>query len=100
MTQSTLLTEEHHPDDDAIDVFGFWVYILTDCVLFATLFATYAVLHNNTFGQPGIKQLISLPYVLAETLFLLFSSFTYGLAMISLYQHKLQTVIAWLIITF
>ncbi len=71
-----------HLDGDAIDVFGFWIYILTDCVLFASLFAAYAVLHNNTFGQPGLRQLVNLPYVLAETLFLLASSFTYGLAML------------------
>lgn len=90
----------HHHNADAIDVFGFWVYILTDCVLFATLFATYAVLHNNTYGGPGIKELVSLPYVFAETLFLLASSFTYGLAMLSLYKGRRNKVIRWLMITF
>ena len=100
MTQSTLLTEEHHPDMDAIDVFGFWIYILTDCVLFATIFAAYAVLHNNTFGLPGIKELTSLPYVLGETLFLLASSFTYGLAMLGVYKNDRKRVLTWLIITF
>lgn len=89
-----------HHDGDAIDVFGFWIYILTDCILFATLFATYAVLHNNTFGQPGIKQLVSLPYVLTETIALLISSFTYGLAMLALYRGKRGQVISWLVVTF
>jgi len=99
MTHS-LTNAEHHHDTDAIDVFGFWIYILTDCVLFATLFAGYAVLHNNTYGAPGIKQLTNLPYVLAETMLLLTSSFTYGMAMLSMYQRNKSKVIGWLAITF
>jgi len=99
MTHSS--ADLHHPHNtDAIDVFGFWVYILTDCVLFATLFAAYAVLHNNTYGGPGIKELVSLPYVFAETMFLLASSFTYGLAMLGLYKGDKKGVIRWLMITF
>ncbi len=89
----------HHHNTDAIDVFGFWIYIMSDCILFATLFAVYAVLHNNTYGGPGIKELVSLPYVLAETIFLLFSSFTYGLAMLSLYKGHKNKVMTWLMIT-
>jgi cytochrome o ubiquinol oxidase subunit 3 len=49
---------DHHHDTDAIDVFGFWLYILSDCILFATLFAGYAVLHNNTYGGPSLKELV------------------------------------------
>ena len=65
-------------------LFGFWVYIMTDCVLFASLFAVYAVLHSNTFGGPSGAQIFSLPYVLGETLLLLTSSFACGLATIAL----------------
>jgi cytochrome o ubiquinol oxidase subunit 3 len=90
----------HHHNMDAVDVFGFWIYILSDCLLFATLFAGYAVLHNNTFGGPALKELFSLPYVLLETMFLLASSFTYGLAMISMYRSNRQQVLGWLMITF
>jgi cytochrome o ubiquinol oxidase subunit 3 len=61
-------------------VFGFWVYLMSDCVLFATLFATYAVLQDATFGGPTAAELFSLPFVLVETLILLTSSFTVGLA--------------------
>lgn len=93
-------TDLQHHDADSADVFGFWIYILTDCVLFATLFAAYSVLHNNTFGGPSIKELASLPYVFGETLFLLASSFTYGLVMLSLYKDRMKLVIMWLIITF
>lgn len=94
------LDDPHHHNTDAMDVFGFWVYILTDCLLFATLFATYAVLHNSTFGGPALKQLISLHYVFVETLFLLASSFTYGIAMLAFYKNKNSQVILWLLITF
>ena len=55
-------------DNEAKSLFGFWVYIMTDCVLFASLFAVFAVLRNNTFGGPSGAQLFSLPYVLVETL--------------------------------
>ncbi len=92
--------DEHHVDMDVVDVFGFWIYILTDLILFASLFAGFAVLHGNTFGGPSIKQITSLPYVLVETLFLLASSVTYGFAMLASYGGKKNQVGAWLIITF
>lgn len=90
----------HHHDANATDVFGFWIYIMSDCILFATLFAAYAVLHTNTYGGPGIKELVSLPYVLGETMALLASSFTYGLAVLGLYKGDRQKVLTWLGITF
>jgi cytochrome o ubiquinol oxidase subunit III len=68
---------------DSKSLFGFWVYLMTDCILFATLFATFAVLHNNTYGGPAAKDLFSLPFALTETLILLTSSFTAGLAILS-----------------
>lgn len=79
--------------------FGFWVYLMTDCVLFATLFATYAVLRNNTFGGPGGGELFSLPYVLFETLILLTSSFTCGLAILAAHQRNRLFVQFWLAVT-
>lgn len=79
---------------------GFWIYLMTDLVLFATLFATYAVLRNNTFGGEGAKELFSLPYVLLETLVLLTSSFTAGLAMIAAYRGNKSAVLAWFGVTF
>lgn len=91
--------DHHQQESDKIAFFGFWIYIMSDCVLFASLFATFAVLHNNTFGGPSLKQLASLPYVLAETIFLLVSSFTYGMAMLNMYQHKRKGVMIWLAVT-
>lgn len=94
------LHAEHHHDGDSVDVFGFWIYIMTDCVLFATLFAAFAVLHDATFSGPALHQLFSLPYVLYETLFLLASSFTYGLAMLGMYRESRLATMNWLIVTF
>lgn len=54
---------------------------MTDCVLFASVFATYAVLVHHTAGGPSGKDIFELPYVLVETAILLVSSCTYGLAM-------------------
>jgi len=81
-------------------LFGFWVYIMTDCVLFASLFATYAVLHHNTFGGPSAQNLFSLPNVLAETLILLTSSFTCGLGILSARARHKNKVIFWFFVTF
>jgi cytochrome o ubiquinol oxidase subunit 3 len=96
-----MLAHAHdHHDQEAKAIFGFWIYIMSDCILFATLFATYAVLHFNTFGGPGPKDLFSLPLVLTETLILLTSSFTYGLAKIAFHSKNKNGVISWLGVTF
>ncbi len=84
-------TKRH--EDDSKTIFGFWIYLMTDCILFASLFATYAVLRNNTFGGEGARELFSLPFVLTETLILLTSSFICGLAMIAVHnRNKAQTL--------
>jgi cytochrome o ubiquinol oxidase subunit 3 len=79
---------------------GFWIYLMTDCVLFASLFATYAVLHTGTAGGPTSQQLFDLPFVLAETLILLTSSFTIGLAVLAAGRGKRIETFVWLIPTF
>jgi cytochrome o ubiquinol oxidase subunit 3 len=81
-------------------IFGFWVYLMTDCVLFATLFATFAVLRNNTFGGPAGHELFSMSFVLTETLILLTSSFTCGLAMLGAHRGARNQVLVWFGITF
>jgi cytochrome o ubiquinol oxidase subunit 3 len=89
----------HHADTSKSQL-GFWIYLMTDCVLFASLFAVYAVLHGNTFGGPAGFQIFSMPYVLAETLLLLTSSFTCGLALLAAKQLKKDAVLNWLAVTF
>lgn len=69
--------------DDSKTSLGFWIYLMTDCIVFASLFATYAVLRGNTFGGPTSGELFSLPFVLIETLILLASSFICGLALLA-----------------
>ncbi len=69
-------------------VFGFWVYLMSDCVLFASLFATYAVLQGATYGGATISEIFNLPFVLTETIILLTSSFTVGLALLAAHAHK------------
>src|SRR5580704_1061136 len=87
-------------ESDAKTIFGFWIYLMTDCVLFASLFAAYAVLHNNTFGGPSAHQLFSLHYALAETMILLSSSFACGLGVLAMHKRDKRQVMIWFIITF
>lgn len=79
---------------------GFWIYLMSDCVLFGSLFATYAVLSQNTFGGPSGQDLFDLPYVLVETLLLLTSSFTAGVAILAAKAGHKKQVIGWLVVTF
>ena len=79
---------------------GFWIYLMTDCILFASVFATYIVLRENTFGGPGGGELFDMPFVLIQTLLLLTSSFVCGLALLAARAHKKAAVIGWLIATF
>lgn len=81
-------------------IFGFWIYLMTDCILFATLFATYAVLRNNTYGGPSGRELFSLPFALSETLILLTSSFTCGLAMLAAHHKDRKKVLVWIGVSF
>lgn len=78
---------------------GLWVYLMTDCLLFASLFATFAVLRNNTFGGLSGGELFNMPYILVETLILLTSSFTIGLAVIASYKRQSNPIYIWTVIT-
>lgn len=89
-----------HQDAYSRTVLGFWMYIMTDCLIFTTLFATYAILHNNTFGGPSTRDLFDLRTAFAETMILLCSSVTCGFAMIASLKMKTHKVIQWLAISF
>ncbi len=94
------MSESLHKEEDSKTIFGFWVYLMTDCVLFATLFATFAVLRANTSGGPAGEDIFSLPFVLTETLILLTSSFTCGLAMLAAHRRDKNQVLLWFGVTF
>lgn len=95
-------SHEHHHDTSGIKLFGFWVYLMTDLLIFATVFATFAVLSNSFAGGPTAKEMLSpgLHLVLVETFALLFSSITYGMAMLATYRGDKRAVLRWLGITF
>ena len=81
-------------------LFGFWVYLMTDLLMFSVLFACYAVLHNNTFGGATASELFSLPVALTETLILLTSSFTVGIAMVAARNRDKTQTLIWFGLTF
>jgi cytochrome o ubiquinol oxidase subunit 3 len=89
-----------HDDGSSKTLYGFWLYLMSDCLIFGTLFATFGVLAGNYAGGPTGKDLFDLPYVGVETLLLLVSSFTFGLASLSLHAAKKAQVVAWLVVTF
>jgi cytochrome o ubiquinol oxidase subunit 3 len=68
--------------------FGFWIFLLSDIIMFSAFFAAYAVLHDETAGGPGAGELFDLQNVGVETISLLFSSFACGLAMIAAHQRN------------
>jgi len=92
--------EFEHPDTAANQAFGFWIYLMTDLVLFASIFATFAVLSRSYAGGPTGKELFNLRYLFVETMFLLFSSATYGLAVLALHNDRKNRVQVWLVVTF
>ncbi len=81
-------------------IFGFWVYLMTDLVIFAVLFATFVILRDNTFGGPSGRDLFDLKFALAETLILLTSSFTCSLATFSVARGQKKPAIFWFMATF
>ncbi len=80
--------------------FGFWLYLMSDAIIFALLFATYAVMVTGTDGGPTGQTLFSLPRAFGETLLLLFSSVTFGFAALAMKAGKKAEVLSWLLVTF
>ncbi|MFQ6372528.1 cytochrome o ubiquinol oxidase subunit III [Shewanella sp. YIC-542] len=92
--------DEHHHDTGNVTLFGFWLYLMTDCLLFASVFATYAVLFMNTAGGVSGHDIFELDYVAVETAALLLSSITYGFAMLAAHKKNVSGTLGWLMITF
>lgn len=96
--------EGHFPDvhHDAYSktIFGFWLYLLSDFILFGTLFAAYAVLRNSTFGGPGGKELFHLHANLAQTVIFLVLSFTAGMGGAYLHRREKKGAIVCFMLTF
>ncbi|MFL6673514.1 MAG: cytochrome o ubiquinol oxidase subunit III [Massilia sp.] len=94
---SRYFVREHHPENGTL--LGFWIYLMSDCLIFACLFATYAVLGRNYAGGESGAELFNLPLVAVNTAFLLLSSITYGFAMLAAPHKASKAVLVWLAIT-
>jgi cytochrome o ubiquinol oxidase subunit 3 len=88
------------PDASDEKAFGFWVYLMTDAIIFALLFATYVVLAENTAGGPAGRELFDLSRTFTETMLLLASSATFGFATLALDARDRRAVLLWLALTF
>jgi cytochrome o ubiquinol oxidase subunit 3 len=91
------LTEEHHVKNGTL--LGFWVYVMSDCLIFACLFATYGVLGRNYDGGPTGADLFELPLVALNTSLLLLSSITYGFALLQGRKGHVGSLLGWLGVT-
>lgn len=92
-------TEPHHHPEGASTNIGFWVYLMSDCLMFAVLFATFGVLHGSYAAGPGPQDLFDLELVALNTAMLLFSSITFGFAMLRAYKQDQKGAIRWLLVT-
>ncbi|HUH24282.1 MAG TPA: cytochrome o ubiquinol oxidase subunit III [Brevundimonas sp.] len=90
--------EPHHPEGHST-MLGFWLYLMSDCLIFAMLFAVYAVIGANYAAGPAPKDLFDLPLVALNTSMLLLSSITYGFAMLAMVKNRTAQMQIWLAIT-
>jgi len=88
---------EHHPENGTL--LGFWLYLMSDCLVFACLFATYGVLGRNYAAGPSGAELFDLPLVALNTTFLLLSSITYGFAVLEMQKNRVRPTLIWLAVT-
>ncbi|MGZ4030987.1 MAG: cytochrome o ubiquinol oxidase subunit III [Tumebacillaceae bacterium] len=103
--QHTLPHVAHHDHHDhgaaqeSNKLLGFWIFLVTDCLLFASIFATYVLLRTHTDGGPTEHELFSIPVFLLETIILLTSSFTSGLATLAMRKGNKKALLGWLTVT-
>ncbi|GGJ07043.1 cytochrome aa3 quinol oxidase subunit III [Alicyclobacillus cellulosilyticus] len=90
---------EYSQPSESLKIFGFWLFLATDMLLFACLFATYVLLHTHTAGGPTARTLFDVPGFVAETFILLTSSFTSGIATYEMRRQRAGSVALWLVIT-
>ena len=91
--------DEHDHEAGGSTLLGFWIYLMSDCLIFAVLFATYGVVGGNYAAGPGPKDLFDLSLVALNTAMLLFSSITYGFAMLCSYRNRVAATQVWLVVT-
>lgn len=96
------MTEETYPDTHhdsySKTVFGFWLYLITDFMMFATVFAAFAVLRNNFYGGEGPKELFDLDAVMLQTYMMLGASFAAGLGGVAAHRKKFVLTQIWFLV--
>ncbi len=99
--ESAFAPFDGHEEEEAVanTAFGFWVYVMSDCILFAALFASFVILSHNYAGGPTGAQLFDLHDTLIETMFLLVSSVTCGFAMLAMGRASRAGLVFWLLVT-
>ena len=90
---------EEHGHAEGGTMLGFWIYLMSDCLIFAVLFAVYAVLGRNYAAGPSPGELFELPVVAVNTAMLLLSSITFGFAMLSMEAGSKRGLLIWMAIT-
>lgn len=85
---------------DADRAFGFWIYLMSDAVIFSLLFATYMTMSRNYAGGPTGKELFDLGHTFGETMLLLCSTVSYGFVSLAAATGRRGPVLLWLAATF
>jgi len=97
------IATQHESSAEAVSLenrdFGFWIYLMTDSLIFALAFATYAVMMDNTASGPSAGELFSLSHTAGETFLLLTSTLTFGFASLAMREGQPSRVILWLAVT-
>ncbi|MBS0238855.1 MAG: cytochrome o ubiquinol oxidase subunit III [Proteobacteria bacterium] len=93
------VADEHDHPEGASTLLGFWLYLMSDCLVFAVLFATYGVLSSSYAAGPSPKELFDLPLVAVNTSMLLLSSITYGFAVLEMQKKNVNAMLFWLVVT-
>ncbi|SDF49834.1 cytochrome bo3 quinol oxidase subunit 3 [Luteibacter sp. 22Crub2.1] len=98
-TRTWFVATEDHAHGGGATLIGFWIYLMSDALIFASLFAVFGVLGRNYAGGPGPKQLFDLSLVALNTGLLLASSITFGIAMMAMESDRVKRTMFWLVIT-
>lgn len=98
-TPPVFYVRDEHAHEAASTALGFWIYLMSDCLIFAVLFATYGVLGTSYAAGPTPKELFDLNLVALNTAMLLFSSITYGFAMLAMEKGRTAQTQGWLVVT-
>ena len=91
--------DEHHAASGGGTLLGFWIYLMSDALIFATLFATFGVVSGNYAGGPAPREIFELPLVALNTAMLLLSSITFGMGAIDMQAGRRRATLGWLAVT-